>query len=626
MNENIIDQLSLEKGMQVDLNEGWHKIISRQFGGNPGRGFAELIQNLIDSYDSDIPMEERKGEIHTGPSWISITDYGSGLDRNKLQLLTTLGGTDKSGDKNKIGAFGIGFFSIFNPKLGTQKVEVLTRCEGQTVKLIFSITEAKTPPDIACELMDKKFKFSTQIKVVFEQARSVTDCISAMNRALRFYPCNINVNGIPFQSIWQSADEHNYFSFSTESIKGFIQPSTYDYRVSLMCKYENLGTMSMNAFLTGGHGTKYTIDDLSSNKIPYLPEAHVYVNDNDLNVTISRDSFYLDHNWRQLKSCLSKVLVDYLGDKIRDLTAEDNLANMFILRNDLLQYLKTKDRSSVAGAIVYLVHEKVFRIDEKEKLFSLADIYSRHNPEVPLFFSPGGSNLRWLGGDFKHDFVVLPPQTLYREEVDSFWDILFKAIFKDVVNLETIIHEPGKLQELVERKIISRDALKTESKVVGSHHLTPVETRFLDDIKELLCLETVRQEIEASLQLNIKSLRPVFIKFENNNTYISSGLLDKEGIPIDDQFISNLKEDQRQQAGPVHLLLGLSQDHPFVQKLIHSKNHHRAYFSLTYIAHELALSQKLLVPYSSFFHLVKNKLANNVRRALIGNIAQSSKN
>ncbi len=178
----------------------------------------------------------------------------------------------------------------------------------------------------------------------------------------------------------------------------------------------------------------------------------------------------------------------------------------------------------------------------------------------------------------------------------------------------------------MERKIISREALKTESKVVGSHHLTPVETRFLDDIKELLSLERVKQEIEASLQLSIKSLRPVFIKFENNNTYISSGLLDKDGIPIDDQFISNLKENQRQQAGPVHLLLGLSQDHPFVQNLIHSKNPHRAYFSLTYIAHELALSQKLLVPYSSFFHLVKNKLANNVRRALIGNIAQSSKN
>ncbi|MBD3383712.1 hypothetical protein GF407_02195 [candidate division KSB1 bacterium] len=626
MNENIIDQLSLEKGMQVDLNEGWHKIISRQFGGNPGRGFAELIQNLIDSYDSTVPMEERKGDIHTGPSWISITDYGSGLGRNKLQLLTTLGGTDKAGDKNKIGAFGIGFFSIFNPKLSTKKVEVLTCCEGQTVKLVFTITETKTPPDIAYELMAKKFKFSTQIKVHFEQAHGVTDCISAMNRALKFYPCNINVNGVPFQSIWQSADERNHFSFSTESIKGFVQPSTYDYRVSLMCKYENLGTMSMNAFLTGGHGTKYTIDDLSSNKIPCLPETHVYVNDNDLTVTISRDSFYLDHNWRRLKTYLSKVLLDYLGDKIQDLSADDILANMFILRDDLFQYLKTKDRSAVASAIVHLAHEKVFRIDEKEKLFSLADIYRHHNPKLPLFFSPGGSNLRWLGGDFKHDFIVLPPQTLYSEEIDSFWDILFKALFKDVVNLESIIHEAARLQELVDRKIISRDALKTESKVIGSHKLSAVETHFLNDIKELLSLETVKQVIETSLQLKIKSVLPVFIKFENNNTYISSGLLDKDGVPIDDQFISNLKEDQRHQAGPVHLLLGLSQDHPFVQKLIHSKNPHRAYFSLTYIAHELALSQKLLAPYSSFFHLVKNKLANNVRRALIENIAQSSKN
>ncbi len=619
MNENIIEKLSIKNGMQVDLDEGWHKVISRQFGGNPGRGFAELIQNLIDSYSPTIPMEERKGEIHTGPLWISITDYGSGLNREKLKLLTTLGGTDKAGDNSKIGAFGIGFFSIFNPRLFTQKVEVITRCEGQTVNLIFTVKAPKTPPNIDYKLIKEKFPFSTQIKVNFTQQEAVSNCLGAMNQALKFYPCQINVNGVPFQSIWQNARENDNYLFNHDGIKGFIQRGIYDYRVSLMCKYENLGNMSMNAFLTGGHGTKYTLEDLAKDNIPYLPNRYLYVNDNRLNVTISRDSFYLDHNWRHLKSNLSKILLDYMATTIPDLDEENLIANIYIFRHDIKAFLQKKP--STKAVIVKLAEAKLFRINEKAKRFSLRDIYKRHDHNLPLFFSPDRKNRRWLGGDFKHDFIVLPPQTLAGQEVPCFWKSIFSTIFTNAVDLDHIMQDQQKLQELVEQEIISKDALATESKVVGSQSLSQKQSRFLNEIQNLLCLDPVKNTIEDTLKFRIRSILPVFIKFENNNTYISSGLLDQNGMPIDDQFISNLQsEKQGDHFKAANLLLGLSQDHPFIQKLVQSTDPHRAYYSLTYVAHELALTQKLLVPYSSFFYLVKNRLANSVRRALIDHI------
>ena len=137
----VLEEILLEEGIDIDINEGWHKLISSQFGGNPGRGFSELIQNALDSYPNHLPWEEKRGAIEMGEASISITDFGEGLDRKRLRLLTTLGGTDKASDPNKIGNFGIGFVSIFNPKLETKNVRVLTCCEEENVELLFTVTD-----------------------------------------------------------------------------------------------------------------------------------------------------------------------------------------------------------------------------------------------------------------------------------------------------------------------------------------------------------------------------------------------------------------------------------------------------------------------------------------------------
>ncbi|NJK86564.1 MAG: hypothetical protein HC906_11935 [Bacteroidales bacterium] len=67
-------------------------------------------------------------------------------------------------------------------------------------------------------------------------------------------------------------------------------------------------------------------------------------------------------------------------------------------------------------------------------------------------------------------------------------------------------------------------------------------------------------------------------------------------------------------------------EHPFIHYLTEIKNPSREYYTLTYIAHELALCQKMLVPYSPFYYIVKEKLAQSMRKALMKSMLRCIKN
>jgi len=128
MNANattIVDYVEMPHGLDIDLDEGWRKLISRQFGGDPGRAFGEFIQNVVDSYPSNTPWKKRRGEIESNEDSIAITDYGEGMARKRLILIVTLGGTDKSDDPSKIGTFGTGFFLFSIRNLEPKKFESL---------------------------------------------------------------------------------------------------------------------------------------------------------------------------------------------------------------------------------------------------------------------------------------------------------------------------------------------------------------------------------------------------------------------------------------------------------------------------------------------------------------------
>ncbi len=98
-----LPEIHLPDGLEIDIDEGWQKLITRQFTGGPGRGFPELIANMIDSYTPDTDFADRVATIDTDLQSIVITDWGEGLSAERIGYLTTLGGTSKEDDSSTIG-------------------------------------------------------------------------------------------------------------------------------------------------------------------------------------------------------------------------------------------------------------------------------------------------------------------------------------------------------------------------------------------------------------------------------------------------------------------------------------------------------------------------------------------
>jgi hypothetical protein len=637
--EQILESIILPNGLNIDLDEGFVKITERQFGGKPGRGFSELLQNAIDSYPVGTPWKDRYGEIKSGHDWISMTDYGEGMDTKRLSLLATLGGTDKYGDPEKIGQFGMGFMSMFNPKLGTIRITVITRCEGNTVELVFTVADPKKRPVIALRVLEEEIKFSTRIKVEFSKAFSVNDCLEHAKNHLRYYPCHMVINGEVQPSVWESAKDRGEMIFTEGPCHGLIKKSKIWRNASIMCRYELIYTSTLDTFVTGGHNMKNNLDDLASQGTPYIDGIEVLLNINNLRVTISRDSYYLDYAFSEAVRQLNLNLRIFLAQELdTGIAVQHLLANQFIFRNELVDYLTHPDNETKYfrpenKIITFLAESKVYRINGRAGYFSIADLYDMMRPGIPFYFSPEKTNLRWLGGAFKHNFIVIPDECVAHSGADNFYDRLFSCVFRDVVNLDTIKENPKKIIELVERGIVSREALSPECKIIGSKKLVSNEENLLNDISDILKDPAIMEAIGKNLHLPLSTITPVFFSVEEQGALISTGLFDKEGKPISDKFISNFADADKctdippmTEGKKANIMLGLNLDHPFIRYLAESRNAQRGYYTLTYLAHELTLCQKLLVPYSPFYHLVKEKLAQDMRTALMKNLLVQLKN
>jgi len=635
-NEKIIHELILENGFEIDLDEGWQKLTTSQFGGTPGRAFSELIQNAIDSYPASTPWEARRGEIKTTSDTISITDWGEGMDVRRLSLLTTAGGTDKLGDNNKIGQFGLGFISIFNPNLGTERVSVITKCQGHTVELIFYVTNPSKRPEIKLHVLDREIGYSTRIFIKFNKYNSVGQCLDYVKKSLNYYPCTMYINGSVFNSVWQKKNKDNSISFEENGCKGVISKGHSWLNFNLLCKYELIANLSVSGFITGCHNMKYNLEDFSENSTAYVSDVEVVLNVDKLRLTISRDNYYLDQAYYEAKNLLNRKLRYFLFlDLVK---TPDNLviiANQFILRHEIRDYIanpmdKAKYSKEENKVIVLLAETPVYHLNGRRGLFSLASIKRMLSRGYPLYYSPDRSNLRWLGGSFKHDFVVIPEECKIISGAPMLFDYVFKAVFHDVVNLDKIMNDTLLIQELVERGLVNKSALSPACKILGSRDISSKQNLLLEEIQHILKQKEITEIIGKNLHLSLRTIKPVFFSVRAEGAYLSTGVFDNKGRPVNEDFLSNMlssaEEESPNRSSRADVLLGLNLDHPFINYLTECRNPHRGYYALTYLSHELALCQKMLVPYSPFYHLVKEKLAQDMRKVLMKSLLSCMKN
>ena len=149
------------------------------------------------------------------------------------------------------------------------------------------------------------------------------------------------------------------------------------------------------------------------------------------------------------------------------------------------------------------------------------------------------------------------------------------------------------------------------------------------ELEKLLNQKEIIDVIERNINIPVKKIHPSFFLLKNKAMHISTGIFDEHQNPINDEFISNFVESQKELGTEERLLkkntilLGLCLNHPFIRKLIVSEDPHKEFYALTYIAHELTSCQKLLSPYSSFFNLVKTKLSSDLRKCMIDSVAKA---
>lgn len=634
----ILENIHLAHGLAIDLDEGWKKLISSQFGGNPGRGFSELIQNLLDSYPPDVPWEKRRGEIETAANSISITDYGEGMALERIELLTTLGGTDKKDDPSKIGKFGLGFFAIFNPKLGTKEVKVTTCCEGQSVELVFIVNASEKKPNISARILNDKIPYSTRIKVKFNKGFSVKRCMEAAVKNLKYYPCRISVDGKLFSSVWNDAEQSDAYLFSKGHCSGFIKKTAWGQRVNVLCRYEHIMGTGLSHLITGGQNVKDDLRDYHLREVPYVKGFAAVINCNNLDVTIGRDSFYMNRAYETMIEVLSHGLMRQLNQiLVERANVSLILANQYIMRNKIKHYLKLKEDQNhdriedlERTVVRELAEAKVYRISGRKGFFSLEDLKDMLSSDTPLFFSPLQTGLRWLAGTFIHDFIVLPSICNLHGGAPGFYDAIFGAVFDDVVNLDTVKEDTERIKKLVDRGIVDESALHPNCEIIGEREFTSAEQNILNEIDRMLENEEVRHAIVKHLHINVKKIQTVFFTVAEEGATIATGLFDQNGNALQDTVYNNFGSHNPGEGIPDpkdynEILLGLNREHPLIQHVMDSDDSFKAYYMLTYLAHQLALCQRLLVPYSPFYHLVKERLASDMRKALMNQLLSRDK-
>ena len=115
-----------------------------------------------------------------------------------------------------------------------------------------------------------------------------------------------------------------------------------------------------------------------------------------------------------------------------------------------------------------------------------------------------------------------------------------------------------------------------------------------------------------------------FFEMKEQGVVLATGLFSQDGRPIDEKLPDNLREESTPAADSPRrrqpLLLGICRDHPLIKHVMAADDPSRGYYLLTFLARELTMCQKVLTPYSPFYYVVKERLANDMRRAIIGQI------
>ena len=599
----------------VNVNEAWRKLTSRQFANEPVRGIEEIISNAVDSYPDDAPLNKRKIAVDFKGDTLSVTDWGQGMSLERIDCLLTMGGSDKHFDDKKIGQFGIGFCSIFNPTLGTRSVLITTRCDGRGVDLIFTVENHEKPPRIDYRMLNRLPTFSTRVTICFQSVSTVQNCANWLAKRSEFYPYQLLVNKEKISSIWDKSTDA--YHFSTENTRGRLLHQSFPL-VRVLCKYCHVATATLDSL----QRPSSTYEDLSDyNNFPWVPGYAVDINCDTLSVVLSRNSFYIDSAFYTMMRELAVVLKGRLLALLAKCIAYDSDTIRLILTNQYIFRSKMRELCKVAANGLYtsdpaclehrLFDAKIYKIESKEDLFSLRDISQIKSPDLPLFFCTRIESLSWLGRRYKHDFIVLPPVIKpYHPPVSILFKLLDGAFPCKVVDLDTIHHSPDVVKNLVETGVIDPALLTKNISLSPKKQISIDEAAVIAELHQWLQKPAIHETMVKNLVFPVERIDVGVFESTDDDRNILAALFDEKG-----KLLAATPAEIKARPPMRKVFVGLNVSSPLFKRVAVSKNSNRSFYLMDLIAHELVCTQKL-IPHSAKFYYVRNKMERDITGAL----------
>ena len=242
------------------------------------------------------------------------------------------------------------------------------------IKLEYVVITEGERPLLKTKILDHSIDFSTEVKVFFDRRASAEKCVEYGKNSLKYYPCNIQINGKRYQSIWDRANGREAFFFHKDHCNGFKKTGNRYRSVTILCKYEFISELPLRYLITGGYKMHHNLDDYHSTETPLVLGIDMLLNCNNLSITISRDSFYMDNNHKSLIEDMNESLMEFMDQQFADLSDEVIMANLYILRNQIKSYwtkLAEMDGfvSPYESLFEKFLNRKLFLVNGKKETF-----------------------------------------------------------------------------------------------------------------------------------------------------------------------------------------------------------------------------------------------------------------
>lgn len=146
---------------------------------DPFLAFRELYANALDAVRG---RGDAHIELRVTAERVVIEDSGGGLDDAGLEALTTLGMSTRRG-ADAIGRFGIGFASVFDPALGTKRIDFTAArfASDAGVRIVF-LPDVSGGVSIRVEDCPRPKNGGSKVEVTFDPARAPADRVARVSQ------------------------------------------------------------------------------------------------------------------------------------------------------------------------------------------------------------------------------------------------------------------------------------------------------------------------------------------------------------------------------------------------------------------------------------------------------------